>query len=89
MPSTNERWAQDGTTGGLKGAPKVTVILNLFSREVREARKCNATGRERERDSGDGAAEWGNPKVFEELFRTANSEKARLAGRGKRGGVWG
>lgn len=35
MPSTNERWAQDGGTGGLKGAPKVTVILNLFMREVR------------------------------------------------------
>eukprot|EP00752_Nemacystus_decipiens_P007045 g6318.t1 len=34
MPSTNERWAQDGGTGGLKGAPKVTVILNLFMREV-------------------------------------------------------
>lgn len=35
MPSTNERWAQDGETGRLKGAPKVTVILNLFMREVR------------------------------------------------------
>lgn len=34
MPSTNERWAQEGRTGGLKGAPKVTVILNLFMREV-------------------------------------------------------
>lgn len=35
MPSTNERWAQNGGAGGLKGAPKVTVILNLFMREVR------------------------------------------------------
>ncbi|CAM9254093.1 unnamed protein product, partial [Scytosiphon promiscuus] len=34
MPSTNERWSQEGTTGNLKGAPKVTVILNLFMREV-------------------------------------------------------
>lgn len=36
MPSTNERWSQEGTTGNLKGAPKVTVILNLFMREVRD-----------------------------------------------------
>lgn len=34
LPSTNERWAQDGRNGALKGAPKVTVILNLFMREV-------------------------------------------------------
>lgn len=34
LPSTNERWAQDGKSGGLPGAPKVTVILNLFKREV-------------------------------------------------------
>lgn len=36
MPSTNERWSQEGATGNQKGAPKVTVILNLFMREVRE-----------------------------------------------------
>lgn len=36
MPSTNERWSQVGATGNQKGAPKVTVILNLFMREVRE-----------------------------------------------------
>ena len=35
MPSANERWARDGTNGELEGAPKVTVILNLFAREVR------------------------------------------------------
>lgn len=35
LPSSNERWAQDGQNGGLPGAPKVTVILNLFKREVR------------------------------------------------------
>lgn len=34
LPSTNERWAQDGKSGALAGAPKVTVILNLFKREV-------------------------------------------------------
>ncbi|CAM9789143.1 unnamed protein product, partial [Laminaria digitata] len=34
LPSSNERWAQDGQNGGLPGAPKVTVILNLFKREV-------------------------------------------------------
>lgn len=36
LPSTNERWAQDGHMGALPGAPKVTVILNLFKREVSE-----------------------------------------------------
>lgn len=39
LPSTNERWAQDGTAGKLEEAPKVTVILNLYSREVREDRR--------------------------------------------------
>ena len=57
MPSTNERWAQDGGTGGLKGAPKVTVILNLFMREVRrymDARERNGicSGGTRAREIG-------------------------------------
>lgn len=41
LPSTNERWAKDGKSGGLAGAPKVTVILNLFKREVRVAPRSN------------------------------------------------
>lgn len=36
LPSANERWTQDGNMGALSGAPKVTVILNLFKREVRD-----------------------------------------------------
>lgn len=39
LPSTNERWAQEGHMGALPGAPKVTVILNLFKREVRREAK--------------------------------------------------
>lgn len=35
LPSSNERWVQDGKSGKLPVAPKVTVILNLFKREVR------------------------------------------------------
>lgn len=34
LPSSNDRWAKEGESGSLPGAPKVTVILNLFKREV-------------------------------------------------------
>lgn len=39
LPSANERWSKGGASALEPGAPKVTVILNLFQREVRQPRK--------------------------------------------------
>lgn len=61
MPSNNERWSQPGATGNQKGAPKVTVILNLFMREVSEdaGREGELRGWDKMGEGGRGAPGWG------------------------------
>ena len=51
LPSANERWSKGGASALEPGAPKVTVILNLFKREVRQQRK-KAVGDALQRERG-------------------------------------